>query len=277
MIEWALSWVWWARDTVLWAVSGVFNWLVGQARRNPVAVMAMVIAFIRMWGTTVQTGQAGVLFVFGLPRKVLEPGFHPLIPLFQEVRKMPVRSVTIDLPPQRLASKDGLVFDVDATLVMRISDPVKATVEIDDLRAGCITVLTLAVADVIRSKTREELGGRAALDAEIGVRVQHDLHRWGVTVEQAGLNTIAPTRTTTRLSQQQKRIRERAMAMETFLAAGVPLAAALALLGPTQQVVGHAQARYRRRRLQLPVEGPPPVVEALTPMEEELLDEDLGV
>jgi hypothetical protein len=58
----------------------------------------------------------------------------------------------------------------------------------------------------------------------------------------------------------------------------VPLAAALALLGPTRQVVGHSQARYRRKRLKLhPEEPPPPLVEVRTPEEEELLDEEPGM
>src|SRR5262249_28712900 len=125
MIEWALGWLWWALGVVGWALRSVVDLVVWYAKQHPMYAALTVFAFIRMWGRAIQTGQAGVLFVFGRRRKVLEPGFHPLIPVVQEVRKLPIRSVTIQLPPQRLASADGLVFDVDATLVMRISDPVK--------------------------------------------------------------------------------------------------------------------------------------------------------
>jgi regulator of protease activity HflC (stomatin/prohibitin superfamily) len=276
MIEWVFSWLLWAWGLVVAAVKWVLAAILEWARKNPVYVFLMFVAFLRMWGTTVRTGYAGVLFAFGRAKKVLEPGFHPMIPVVHEVRKLPVRSLTLDLPPQRLATADGLVYDIDATLVMRISDPVKATTQIDDLRAGCTAVLALAVAEVIRTKTREQLAAKAALDAEIAVRVQADLDRWGVTVEQAGLNTIAPTRTTTRLSQQRKRLLERADALRLCLAAGLTPQTALALLGPTKRLVGHSAARYHRHRPPAVVEELP-VRDAPPPEDDEPLDDDLPI
>jgi hypothetical protein len=270
MIDWlATAWA----TLRLWLdLSWAF--LLDRISRNPIATMLAVLAFVRLWGTTVQTGYAGVLFSFGRAKKVLEPGFHPLIPIIQDVRKLPIRSVTVELPPQRLTSADGLVYDVDATLVLRITDPIKATVEIDHLRAGCVTVLSLAVAEVIASQTALQRATKGDLDAAITQRVQADLERWGVTVEQAGLNTIAPTRTTTRLSQQYQRLRERAVAYARLCEAGLPMATALTLLGATRQVVGRSRARYHRLRLAVlrPLEPPaaPARAEEDDPLEDDL-------
>ncbi|MBY0230472.1 MAG: SPFH domain-containing protein [Gemmataceae bacterium] len=275
MIDWLLSWLWWARDTALYALWWLWSALWMVAQRYPAQTAIALFAFIRMWGALIQTGQQGVLFSWGRARRVLEPGFHPLIPVVQDVRKLPARSMSLELPRQRLATADGLVFDVDATLVCRIVDAIKATVEIDDLRAGLITALSLTVHEVIRSKTRAELAGKESLDAEIKSRLQERLGAWGVEAEAAGLNTIAPTRTTTRLSQQSRRIRERRQALTMFRAEGVPVESALALLGTSRQVVGHGHARYRKHRIKkpAPVEMPPP-----PPLEEEaLIDEELGV
>jgi len=261
MIEWVLGWLWWAWASVTAVVAFALDFLVGWAWRNPVAAAAALFGFIRMWGTTVQTGQAGVLFAWGRPVKILEPGFHALIPLFQTVRVLPARSVTLAPPPQRVTTADGLVFDAEATLVFRISDPIKATVEVDDLRAGCLAALALAVAHVVGHKTRPQLAAKGGLDGELRERVQETLTAWGVTVEQAGFNTIAPTRTTTRLTQQANRVRERAAALAILTAAGVPTETALALLGTTRQVIGHSRARYHRHRLKpRPDEAPPPVI-----------------
>jgi regulator of protease activity HflC (stomatin/prohibitin superfamily) len=258
-----------------WAiVKLVCQFILNWAWHHPVYIFGVFVAFLRMWGTLVQTGEVGVLFNFGRASRTLEPGFHPLIPIMQQARTMPARSITVNLPPQRLTTADGLVFDIDATLVCRITDPIKATTEIDDLRAGLITALSLSVAELLGHKTQTDLATKAALDAEISERVQAELNRWGVTVEQAGLNTIAPTRTTTRLSQQQRRLREREAALEGYLAEGVPLSAALALLGTTRQVVGHSRARYHRQRARQ-VEMPPPVYFDEDDLEE-LLEEDMG-
>ncbi|MGL4550373.1 MAG: SPFH domain-containing protein [Gemmataceae bacterium] len=277
MIDWLSGLLPWAWGVAAWAVTQALSLVVGWAKRNPVYVGLMLLAFVRMWGTTVRTGYAGVLFVYGRAGKVLEPGFHPMVPVVHEVRKVPVRSLTLDLPPQRLATADGLVFDIDATLVMRISDPVKATTEIDDLRAGCITVLSLAVADVIRTKTREQLASKSALDAEIAARLQGGLARWGVTVEQAGLNTVAPTHTTTRLSQQRRRILERAGVAQQLLAGGLTAEAALMLLGPTTRLVGKSHARYHRHRLAAVPEGPAAAAPPPAAEEDEAADEDFPI
>ena len=119
MIEWLLSWVWWARDLVLSVLWWSWHWLLRMARHYPVQTAVTAFAFLRMWGALIQTGQVGVLFSWGkAQKKLLQPGFHPMIPLVHEVRKMPSRSISLELPRQRLATADGLVFDVDATLVL---------------------------------------------------------------------------------------------------------------------------------------------------------------
>ena len=162
MIDGAFGWLGWAWGTTFWAVGWLIALVVEYVKGHPLYFVFAFFAFLRMWGTTVRTGYAGVLFVFGRATKVLEPGFHAMIPVVHEVRKLPIRSVTLELPPQRLTSADGLVYDIDATLVMRIADPVKACTEIDDLRAGCVAVLSLAVAEAIRTKTREDLASKSA-------------------------------------------------------------------------------------------------------------------
>jgi len=267
-----LSWAW---GWLSYLVGTAWKFVVQFAQRNPVTFTLLVVGFLRLWGTTVQTGYAGVLFRFGRAVKILEPGFHPLLPIVQEVRKLPIRSITLQIPPQRLMNADGLVYDVDATLVMRIVDPIRATVEIDNLRQGCITTLALAVADVITSSDRQRLGARGDLDAELSARVQAGLRRWGIEVEQAGLNTIAPTRTTTRLSQQRQRTQERANVLQGLLHAGLTTETALALLGATRRVVSHAHARYHRLRLR-----PTALLEPAAPLpssDDEPLDDDLPV
>src|SRR3954466_5387539 len=86
--------------------SAVAAGVVGYAVRHPGQVLLVLFALLRTLGTTVQTGQAGVLFSFGRARRVLEPGFHPLIPFLQRVRQIPIRSVTLDLHKQRVTTAD---------------------------------------------------------------------------------------------------------------------------------------------------------------------------
>jgi regulator of protease activity HflC (stomatin/prohibitin superfamily) len=234
----------------------LLDWLVAFARQRPYVVFLIVVAIVRSFGTTVRSGRAGVLFFCGRVRKVLEPGFHPLIPILHAVKQTPVRSVTLDLPRQRVSSADGLVYDVDASIIYRVEDPAKALTAVDDVKRGVSNVVPLLVAEVMRGQTLASLAARPALDADLMARTQQALARWGLVVEQAGLNSIAPTRVTARLTQLGARVRERAGLVREQMTAGVPAGLAVALVAAGTAPRSRARARYHRRR-EAPRPAPP--------------------
>jgi regulator of protease activity HflC (stomatin/prohibitin superfamily) len=218
---------------------------------NPVQTAIVVVVIARTFGTTIQTGWKGVLFSFGRVRKELEPGFHPLIPFVQRVRKIPTRSITMHLPMQRITTADGLVYDVQVNLVYRIVDPSKAMVQIDNIRQGCETVLPVIIQDLLGAQSRGQLQERKALDAELTVRAEAKLQRWGATVEQAGFMNIAPTSKTLRLTQLGLLARERERMWRRYRDAGLSPDLAVALLGADRKASAHSTARYRARSRQV--------------------------
>ena len=116
----------------------------------------LIAAIVRAVGVTVHTGQHALRFSFGRAGKVLEPGFHLLVPFLQVVRKIPTRSRTLNLPSQRVTNFEGLVYQVDANLVYRVVDVRKALIQIDDLVKGMLEMLGLGVQEVVR---RAPFGG----------------------------------------------------------------------------------------------------------------------
>src|SRR4051794_10391545 len=96
----------WSLSLFLSLLHGTWRALWRYGRQHPEVAIVAVVALVRSLGTTVQSGQAGVLFSFGRARKVLEPGFHPLLPVLQKVRHVAIRSVTLDLPRQRVTTAD---------------------------------------------------------------------------------------------------------------------------------------------------------------------------
>lgn len=232
-------------EVLLVGVQLAIAFVVGYATANPVATALAALALVRQFGTTVQTGSKGVLFVWGRVRKELEPGFHPLVPVMMAVRKTPVRSITLELPPQRVTTTDGLVYEVRANIVYRVADPKRALTEINNLRHGIETLLALIAADLLRGLTRGAILQVKALEAELRGQAERQLARWGVTVEQAGFTSIAPTKRTLHVTQLALRGAERERTLEALIAHGMSPMAAVALLGADRQLVGHAAARYR--------------------------------
>lgn len=227
-------------------LDAMLDYLIDEIRQHPVATALAVWAFIRLFGTTIQTGWTGVLFTLGRAKRELGPGFHLLLPVIHRVRKTPVRSITLDLARQRVTTADGLVYDVDASVVYRIADATRALTQVDDLKQGCAALVTLAMQEVLNQQTGQALQERQILDDALTQLARQKLAPWGVEVEQAGFTSIAPTKMTLRLTQLSLRVAERRCVLQEYAAHGLRPALAVALLGSPRQLVGHAQARYRR-------------------------------
>ena len=105
--------------------AGAWIWAesINFARENPFVTAAAVAGLVRACGTTVDSGQTGLLFSFGRVKKRLEPGFHLMIPFLQRARIVPTRSRTLELENQRIVTEEGLVYVVRANLVWRIAAP----------------------------------------------------------------------------------------------------------------------------------------------------------
>ncbi|QDU66011.1 SPFH domain-containing protein [Engelhardtia mirabilis] len=227
----------------------VLSWVIEQAREHPLAAFAAVYALMRAMGVTVRTGTQGLLFSFGRARKVIEPGFHFLIPFLQVVRIMPTRHRTLDLQDQKVATLDGLVYRVHATLVWRTVDITRSLVEIGDLQQGMRDALAISVWEVLRERDRAELRVSEKIDDELALKMARWLEPWGVVVERAGFQSIAPSPRTLALIQLRERVHERQRAAG-LIAEGAPGGSAIALVGTP-----HFPRRRQRRALQREVQS----------------------
>lgn len=244
-------------------------------------VIGVVSAIVKASGVTVQSGQTGLLYTIGrtdrpipllfrplvaalqaggkltkVPRRILGPGFHPLFPFLQRVRKVPTRSRTLDLPAQKVATFEGYVFVADANLVFRIVDVRKALIQVDDLLRGMEQMLTLGVQEVLRAATVRELQSGEGLDERLRLNLEGRVAVWGVAVERAGFPSITPSPRTLRITQLRQKVEERerrlaALTAVTGAAGERPLSTASALGAIGAKKVFRTKTRAKRRRLAL--------------------------
>ncbi len=230
------------------------EWLWEEHKRDMLfALWAGFWGVTRLAGKTVSSGEVGVKFSFGRATRVCEPGFYPLIPIFQTIRTVPSRARTLDLPRQRLTTRKGYVFEVDATLVYRVIDPRQALIQIDSLERGMLQMLGVAVYEVLAELDGAELRVSQELDGRLAQVMGARLERWGVQVERAGFATLHPSRETVRITQLGRRVATRSRAAQHFVTRADG-GAALGLLGASQRIISRTRAqrarelRSRRRR-----------------------------
>jgi len=205
---------------------------------------------VRAMGVTVESGQTGLRFSFGRAGRELGPGFYPLIPFLQIVRKVPTRSRTMDLPAQRVATFEGLVYHVDANLVYRVTDVRKAMIEIDDLEQGMVQMLGLGVQEVLRDANRAKLARVDELNEALAANLAARLEPWGVTIERAGFPSITPSPKTLRITQLDQIVGERRRMLAHMEALGLPRFRALTLMGTRVRAISHTKHVRRHERLE---------------------------
>jgi len=243
----------WLAGAPQW-LRGTIEWLWEEHKRDLlVAAWAGFWGVTRLAGKTVNSGEIGVKFSFGRAVRVCEPGFYPLIPIFQTIRVTPSRARTLDLPLQRLTTGGGLVYEVDANVVYRVVDPRKAFIEIDSLESAMLQVLGLSVYEVLADVQGAELRVSDTLDRQLVERMTARLEPWGVAVERAGFATLHPSRETIRITQLARLAATRAAALAGY-ARSAEGGASLGLLGAAGRFVSHTrnlrarEIRSRRRR-----------------------------
>ncbi|MEZ5975701.1 MAG: SPFH domain-containing protein [Planctomycetota bacterium] len=202
-------------------------------------LIVSIMALLRAMGAQVRTGQAGLLFSFGRATRILGHGFHPLIPFFQQVDLIPVRSRTMDLPSQKVMARDGLVYIADANLVYHVVDVKKAIIEIYELEKGMLQMLTMGVQEVLRAADRESIRDIPALGLALEQNLTQRLEPWGVAVDKAGFPSLSPSPRTLRITQLEQQVLERRRRHRELIDAGLEPKAALLLVG-TRRFPVHA-------------------------------------
>lgn len=231
----------WGRAAALALLGAVAD----RWRANPVEAMAVAYAVARAFARTVDTGFVGIVYRFGRVRRVAEPGLVWLIPGVDQLQAWPVQATTMELQPQRVEMADGLVFEVVVTLVVRLGDPVRAAVEVDDCWQGCRVMAALAAQEVLAARRRAAWGDREALDDALQERVAERLSVWGVVVERAAFALVSPDRPTRRITLIDALTAERQRAYGALREGGALLGPALGMVGAGRRLVSRSSLAYR--------------------------------
>lgn len=211
-----------------------------------VILFVSAAAFLRALFRTVESGQRGLRFTLGRPGAVLEPGLHFFLPIVQSLRVVPARSRTMDLPAQKIVTKEGLVFLADANIVFRIVDLRKALVEVDDLLKAMGQILGLSVQEVLRSADSAGIRDADTLGRALHQALDSRLAAWGVKIERAGFPSIAPEQKSLRVTQLRETMKAKKRALPALLCATRTTNPALSLLGLRQVPI--SRARHIRQR-----------------------------
>ncbi len=90
--------------------------------------------------------ERAVIFTLGRYTGAKGPGLIIVIPFLQQVVRVDLRVVTLDIPPQDVISRDNVSVRVNAVLYFRVVDPERAIIRVEDFMAADHDIAAIAAA-----------------------------------------------------------------------------------------------------------------------------------
>ncbi|GIU91312.1 MAG: membrane protein [Acidimicrobiia bacterium] len=128
--------------------------------------------------------ERGVVFrlgrVTGPPKG---PGLIVLIPIVDRLVRVDLRTVTMDIPPQDIITRDNVTVRVNAVAYFRVVDPAKAVLEIEDYRFGTSQVAQTTLRSIVGQADLDELlVNRDEINRRLQQIIDEITDAWGVKV-----------------------------------------------------------------------------------------------
>src|SRR5258705_6086017 len=194
--------------------------------------------------------EKGMVMRLGKYRSTVDSGLTFLVPVIEDLMKVDMRERVINVEPQKVITKANVSVTVDAVIYYRISDPVKATFEVQNFGLAATTLAQTNLRNLIGDKSLDEtLTARDTINANLRAVLDEATNTWGVKVTRVEVQKIDPPADITEaMSRQMKAERDkRANILE---AEGVQQAQILQSEGVRQSEIlraeGDAQARITR-------------------------------
>jgi uncharacterized membrane protein YqiK len=106
--------------------------------------------------------------------------------------KVPVQTIVLDVPPQGAITKDNVTLSVDAVVYFRVTDPVKAVVNVENYLGAISQVARTSLRSVIgRADLDTMLSDREQVNAELRAVIDTPTDDWGVSVDRVEIKDIA--------------------------------------------------------------------------------------
>ena len=179
-----------------------------------IATAAILIALVGLLLYTfrvLREYERGVVFLLGRFYKVKGPGLVIIIPVIQQMVRVSLRTVVMDVPTQDVISRDNVSVKVNAVIYSRVIDPQKAIIQVEDYSVATSQLAQTTLRSVLgRHDLDEMLAEREKLNADIQQILEQQTDAWGIKVANVEIKHVDLNETMVRaIARQAEAERER--------------------------------------------------------------------
>ncbi len=146
-------------------------------------LLLLVIVFLASAIKILREYERGVVFTLGRFWKVKGPGFIIIIPGIQQMVRVDLRTVVMDVPSQDVISRDNVSVQVNAVIYFRVIDPERAIIQVEDYLDATSQLAQTTLRSVLGQHELDEmLAQRDRLNADIQNILDAQTDAWGIKV-----------------------------------------------------------------------------------------------
>ncbi len=152
-----------------------------------------VIVLIILLRSIVQINEyeRGIKFVKGKFSKIVEPGWRIVLPIFQSLKKVDIRTKVVDVPEQDAITKDNVSIRINAVIYYKVFDAGKAVLEVENFYYAVSQLAQTTMRNAVGAVSLDELlGEREKLSENICKVIDEATDPWGIKVENVELKDI---------------------------------------------------------------------------------------
>ncbi|MDX1391684.1 MAG: slipin family protein, partial [Rheinheimera sp.] len=135
--------------------------------------------------------ERGVIFLLGRFQQVKGPGLIIVVPLIQQIVRVDLRTIVMDVPTQDVISRDNVSVKVNAVVYFKVVDPQKAIIQVEDYLSATSQLSQTTLRSVLGQHDLDDmLAERDKLNADIQAILDRQTDAWGIKVSNVEIKHV---------------------------------------------------------------------------------------
>ena len=157
-----------------------------------VGVIVVVVALLLFSSIKIlREYERAVVFLFGRFQAVKGPGIIIILPVLQQIVKVDMRTIVMDVPPQDVISRDNVSVKVNAVIYYRVMDAEKAVIQVENVQEATSQLAQTTLRSVLGQHELDDmLASRDKLNHDIQTILDAHTDAWGIKVANVEIKQV---------------------------------------------------------------------------------------
>ena len=208
----------------------------------PIGVVIVVVVLLAAAINILKEYERGVIFRLGRLVGERGPGFIIVIPVIEKMVRMDLRTVTLDVPPQDVITKDNVPVKVNAVAYFRVMKAEDAVVKVEDFYSATLLIAQTTLRSVVGQVELDDLlSEREKINKELQKVIDQHTDPWGIKVSVVEVKDVElpqeMRRAIARQAEAERERRAKVIHAEGEMQASTKLAEAAKKLSSTPEAI----------------------------------------